>query len=74
MRVIIKIVLTIVLLMIGTVIIEAIKSGMETSHSTGGIGPFIIYPAMLAGIYAIWKWNPNKNNDSSADNEILKKD
>lgn len=74
MRVIIKIVLTFFLLMIGTVIIEAVKSGMETSHSTGGIGPFIVYPAILAGIYAIWKWNPNKKDDSSADSEILKKD
>lgn len=74
MRVIIKVVLTIVLLMVGTIIIEAIKSGMETSHSTGGIGPFIIYPALLAGIYAIWKWNPDKEKDNSADNEILKKD
>ena len=74
MRVIIKIVLTIVLLMVGTLIIEAIKAGMGTRHSTGGIGPFIIYPALLAGIYAIWKWNPDKKKDNSVDNEILKKD
>lgn len=60
MRVIIKIVLTIVLLMVGAIIIEAIKAGMGTKVSTGGIGPFIIYPAMLSGIYAIWKWNPDK--------------
>jgi uncharacterized BrkB/YihY/UPF0761 family membrane protein len=74
MRVIIKIVLTIVLLIVGTIIIGAIKAGMGTKASTGGIGPFIIYPAMTAGIYAIWKWNPDKKKDTSADNEILKKD
>lgn len=73
MRVIIKIVLTFTLLMVGTLIIEAIKAGMGTKVSTGGIGPFIIYPAMLAGIYAIWKYNPDKKKNNSADNESLKK-
>lgn len=73
MRVIIKIVLTFALLMVGTLIIEAIKAGMGTKVSTGGIGPFIIYPAMLAGIYAIWKYNPDKKKNNSADNESLKK-
>lgn len=60
MRVIIKVVLTIVLILVGSVIIQAIKSVMGTTASTGGIGPFIIYPALLAGIYAIWKWKPDK--------------
>jgi hypothetical protein len=71
MRFIIKLILTIVLLMIGTVIIEGIKSSMGTKASTGGIGPIIIYPALLAGIYAIWKWQPNNNVQ---DDEGLNKD
>lgn len=74
MRVIIKIALTFFLLMVGTLIIEGVKSGMGTSHSTGGIGPFIVYPALLAGIYAIWKWDPDRKKDNSADKEVLKKD
>lgn len=74
MRVIIKIILSTVLLFVGIAIIGAIKAGMGTKVSTGGIGPFIIYPAISAGLYAIWKYNPDKKNNSSADNEILKKD
>jgi uncharacterized membrane-anchored protein len=74
MRKLIKIVLTILILMVGTIIIEAIKAGMGTKYSTGGIGPFIIYPAMLAGIYAVWKYNPEKKNESPSDKEVLKKD
>jgi hypothetical protein len=74
MRVVIKIVLSIALLLVGALIIEAIKAGMGTKISTGGIGPLIIYPAMIAGFYAIWRYNPDKKNDSSADNEGLKKD
>ncbi len=74
MRVIIKVVLTIVLLMIGTVIVEGIKSSMGTKHSSGGIGPLIVYPALIAGIYAIWKNRSVKEDNSSADNETLRKD
>lgn len=74
MRVIIKIALTFALFIVGALIIELIKAGMGTKVSTGGIGPFIIYPAMIAGFYAIWKYNPDKKKDNSADNESLKKD
>lgn len=74
MRVIIKVVLTIVLLMVATIILQGVKAGLGTTHSTGGIGPFIIYPALFAGIYAIWKYNPDKNKDNSADKDVLKKD
>jgi hypothetical protein len=74
MRVTIKVVLTFALLMTGTIIIGLIKSGLGTHYSTGGIGPLIIYPALMAGIYAIWKWKPDENKDSSTDNEMLKKD
>ncbi len=74
MRVTFKIILTVVLFMIGGIIVESIKEAMGTRHSTGGIGPIIIFPALLAGISAIWKWNPDKKKDNSADNEILKKD
>jgi hypothetical protein len=73
MRVLIKIILTIVLLMVGTLIIEGIKNAMGTKASTGGVGPIIIYPALLAGIYAIWKWKPTIESDT--DNyEDLNKD
>lgn len=74
MRVVIKIVLSVVLFVIGSVILAVIKEGMGTRHSTGGIGPFIIYPALMAGIYAIWKYNPEDKKGASAQNEVLKKD
>jgi len=74
MRVIIKIVLTFILLIVVTVIIEAIKASLGTTYSTGGFGPFIIYPAWMAGTYAIWQYNPDKKENSSIDKTVLKKD
>ena len=36
---------------------------MGNKVSSGGIGPFIIYPAIIAGIWAVWKYNPEKKDD-----------
>lgn len=72
MQTVIKAFLTFAMLFVGTLILAAVKASMGTHYSTGGIGPFIIYPAVGAGIYAVWKWVPDKKGNSS-DNETLKK-
>jgi sorbitol-specific phosphotransferase system component IIBC len=71
MRLIIKILLSIVILCGGSAIAQLIAQAMGNRVSTGGIGPFIIYPAIIAGIWAVWKYNPEKIND---DKHNLKKD
>jgi hypothetical protein len=60
--------------MIGTAIIAVIKEGMGTRHSTGGLGPFIIYPALLGGLYAIWKWKPEEEKTAENQKEEAKDD
>lgn len=78
MRVMIKIILSVVIFLVAIFFLEMVRSGMGTKHSTGGIGPFIVYPALLVGWIAIWRWKPEseKENDKSSnyDNEVLKKD
>jgi hypothetical protein len=41
-----------------------IVHAMGNKVSSGGIGPFIIYPAIIAGIWAVWKYNPEKKNEN----------
>jgi len=43
--------------------VTLIVQGMGNKVSSGGIGPFIIYPAIIAGIVAVWKYNPEKKDD-----------
>lgn len=62
MRRITKILLSIAILCGGALLITIVREGMGTKVSTGGIGPFIIYPAIMAGIMAVWKYNPEKNS------------
>jgi hypothetical protein len=71
MRVITKILLSIAILCGGSLIATLIAQAMGNRVSTGGIGPIIIYPAIMAGIWAVWKYNPQKKED---DNHNLKKD
>ena len=74
-RVIMKIAFSTLLLFIAVVILQGIKVGLGTKYSTGGIGPFIVYPAIYVGLRAIWKWNPDKKESiTNADSEVLKKD
>jgi predicted tellurium resistance membrane protein TerC len=63
MRIIIKILLTIAIFCGGSLIVTAIAKSMGNNSSSGGIGPFIIFPAMIAGIWAVWKYNPEKNQE-----------
>jgi len=49
-----------------------IAQSMGNKVSTGGIGPFIIMPMVLAGVAAVWKYNPDKKDD--ADGPKLNKD
>ena len=72
MRVITKVLLSIALLCGGSMLASLIAMSMGSNRgNTGGIGPFIIYPAIIAGIWAIWKYNPEKNED---DKHKLNKD
>lgn len=63
MRVITKILLSIAIFCGGGVIVTLIVQGMGNRVSSGGIGPFIVYPAVIAGIWAVWKYNPEKKDD-----------
>jgi hypothetical protein len=67
-RIFIKIVLSIVILLVVTLINTAIMDARGRS-ATSGIG-FIIIPAGLAAIFAVWKYKPSNNSD----NQNLKKD
>ena len=63
MRIITKILLTIAIICGGAGLVTAIAMAMGNKVGTRGIGPFIIYPAMIAGVVAVWKYNPEKDDD-----------
>jgi hypothetical protein len=65
MRVMTKILLSIAIFCGGTFLVTAIVRGMGNKVSSGGIGPFILYPAIIAGIWAVWKYNPEKKDDKT---------
>jgi hypothetical protein len=50
-----KILMTIGLLILIAILAAIATKAMGNKVSTGGIGPFIIYPLGIAGIIAIWK-------------------
>ena len=70
MRFITKLLLSIAIFCGGGLLASLIITAQGNQVSTGGIGPFIIYPAMIAGIWAVWKYNPEKIDD---DNHRLNK-
>lgn len=70
MRFITKLLLSIAIFCGGGLLASLIITAQGNQVSTGGIGPFIIYPAMIAGIWAVWKYNPEKKDD---DNHRLNK-
>lgn len=63
MRIILKIILTIVAFIIATFLIGVIKdaSGRETPGALG----LVIGAGLVAGIVAIWKYNPDKENQQN---------
>lgn len=63
MRIVTKILLSILIFCGGSLIVTLIVQGMGNKVSSGGIGPFIIYPAIIAGIWAVWKYNPEKKDN-----------
>ncbi len=67
-RTAIKIVLTIVIILVITLINTAIMEA-RGRHATSGIG-FIIFPAGIAAIIAVWKYKSGNNSDD----QNLKKD
>lgn len=60
-RTLIKIVITIVIILVVTIINTTIMDA-RGRHVTSGIG-FIIFPAALAAIIAVWRYNPDKTSD-----------
>lgn len=48
-------------------ITQLFVQSMGNRVSSGGIGPFIIYPAMIAGVVAVWKYKPNKEGNNDLD-------
>lgn len=74
MRVVTKILLTILIFCAGSTIITLIVNALGNKVSSGGIGPIIIIPAMLAGIRAVWKYNPEKEEEDENDNYQLNKE
>lgn len=58
MRVITKILLTIAIICGGTLLIQLVVQALGNKVSSGGIGPLIIIPAIIAGVRAVWKYNP----------------
>ena len=72
MRVILKVVLTIVAFFIAAFFIGIIKDS-SGSQSSGVLG-LVIGAGLLAGVVAIWKYNPDKNENSNiSDNHQLDK-
>lgn len=62
----IKIIVSIAIFCGGSLFVTLLTRGMGNKASSGGIGPFIIYPAIIAAIWAVWrKGDENKNNDSN---------
>ena len=55
MKIITKIILSFVVIILVAVISTLITAAMGNKVSTGGFGPFLIYPLGIAGIIAIWK-------------------
>lgn len=72
MRVITKVLLSIAIFCGGSIIVQMIVHGMGNKVSSGGIGPFIIYPAIFAGIWAVWKYNPEKKDEGEDKNKLNK--
>jgi hypothetical protein len=61
MKTITKVLLSILIFCGGGLIVSAIQTGMGRSPALA----FILYPAIIAGIVAVWKYNPeSKDNDS----------
>ncbi len=71
MSYILKFVLSVVILLVSMIIGGAIYSA---SHGLGPIVEFVILMPALVAIWAVWRYNPKKGNDITADNENLKKD
>lgn len=72
MKTVTKIIYSILIFCGGSILMTLIAQSMGNKVSTGGIGPFIIMPMVIAGVAAVWKYNPDKKDD--ADGPKLNKD
>ena len=59
----VKIVVCLILFIVFGIINNMVR--MARGNYVVGIPAFIYVPALLAGFYAIWSYNPNKNIDST---------
>ncbi len=64
-----KIVLTIVAFLILGVFQVALKGGDSSRPGAGGPIGIILLFAFIAGVTAIWKYNPDKKDDTPSNNE-----
>lgn len=70
MRIIIKVILIFGIIIIGGVLISFIKAATGRASNSPGVGGpigIIVGFALLAGITAIWKYNPKKSEDNTTD-------
>ena len=67
MTIITKILLTILIICGGAMLTQLVVQSMGNRVSSGGVGPFIIFPAMIAGVVAVWKYKPNKDGNNDLD-------
>jgi len=72
MRVIVKIILTIVAFIVATFLIGALKS-ITGNDSTGVLG-LVIGAGLIGGIIAIWRYNPKPEENNQIDKHQLNKD
>ncbi|WP_374166537.1 hypothetical protein [Arcticibacter sp. MXS-1] len=70
MKALTKIILSIAILCGGSMLVGAIRTA--SGGSTGGLSAFVIMPAIIAGIAAIWRYNSNNKTEDT--NKTLKKD
>lgn len=63
MRVLTKLFFTILILFAASIVISLVVKSLGNRVSTGGIGPFIIYPLVIAGIAAVWKYKPEQSDN-----------
>jgi hypothetical protein len=59
-----KIIITFLLLLMAAILAEISRKALGNKVSTGGLGPFIIYPATIAAIIAIWKYKGKDEKDN----------
>ena len=76
MRVLIKIVFTVIAFFLFGAVMTILKGGDASQPGSGGPIGLIVGFGLFAGVVAIWRYNPEKSNNdnNSVENQNLKKD